>query len=208
MLKALLRAADANQGKEVKGRRYEDTLKRFSCFLYLICGKMAYEILYANFQASLPSLTTIKTMLDKESQDFKMGVIRTQKLKQWLLARDYPLEVCVAEDQTKIVESIQYNSKGNYLDGLSIPLGCNGFPIENPFTAKNALDIKLNIEKGSIAPYINVLMVQPQVLEKSPSFCLCTYPTDNKFNYQDCERRWEFLSGVFNHEGILFLSFL
>lgn len=150
---------------------------------------MAYEILCANLQASLPSITTTKTMLDKETQDFKVGVIRTRNLKAWLTNREYSFRVCISEDQTKIVESIQYNSRDNNLDGLSIPLGCNGLPMENPFPAKDALDIKASIEKGNIAAYVNVLMVQPQVLHRSPAFCLCIYPTDNRFNYQHCLKR-------------------
>lgn len=201
LLKSLLAASESNQGRTSKGRRYEDSLKKFSCVLYLLGGRMAYEILYANLQASLPSITTLKTMLDKETKDFKAGVIRTKKFKHWLTEREYPLRVCVAEDQTKVVESIQYNSRENNLDGLSIPLGCNGFPIENPFTAKDALDIKNSIENGIIAAYVNVFMVQPQTSQRSPSFCLSIYPSDSRFNHQHCLRRWEFLEGVFSHLG-------
>lgn len=208
LLKALVDASQKNQGKASKGRRYEDFLKRFSCLLYLLIGRMAYELLYANLQSSLPSITTIKIMLDKETRDFKVGVIRTMQLKAWLTNRKYPFRVCMSEDQTKVVESIQYNSRENKLDGLSTPLGCNGFPIENPFTAKDALDIKSSIEKGTIAAYVNVFMVQPQVSQKSPAFCLTIYPTDNRFNYQHCLRRWEFLEGVFAHEGSIFFVLL
>lgn len=204
LLKALLAASDANESKAPKGRRYEDSLKKFSCVIYLLSGRMAYEILYANLEGSLPSITTIKTLLDTETQDFRMGAIRVSKLKQWLADREFPFRVCIAEDQTKIIESVQFNSKENYLDGLSAPLGCNGFPIENPFTAKDALDIINNINKGSIAAYVNVFVVQPQVPKRSPAFCLCVYPTDNRFNYQHCLQRWEFLEGLFKYEGELF----
>lgn len=201
LLKAFLSAAQDNESKRSNGRRYDDSLKKFSCILYLLSGRMTYEILYANLQRSLPSISTIKTLLDKETKDFKMGVIRVSKLKNWLLERKYPLRVCIAEDQTKVVESVQYNSKANCLDGLSPPLGSNGFPIENPYTAKDALDIISSINKGTLAAYVNVFVVQPQVFQKSPGFCLCVYPTDNRFNYHHCLQRWKFLENLLKYEG-------
>lgn len=203
LLQALLNASIQNENKSSKGRRYEDSLKRFSCVLYLLCGRMAYEILYANLQGSLPSISTLKVLLDKESQDFKTGVLRTQRLKKWLIERHFSLRVSVSEDQTKIVESVQYNSRENNLVGLSIPLGFNGFPKENQFPAKDAHDIVQAISTGNVAAYVNVYMIQPLVLEKSPGFCLCIYPTDNRFTYQHCLRRWEFLEGIFAYEGKL-----
>lgn len=181
LLKALVQSTFNNSSKALKGRRYETSLKKFACTLYLLSGKIGYEILYANLKSSLPSLTTIKMLLDKETESFKAGVLRVSQLKAWLLKRNLELRVSVAEDQTKITESIQYNEKENCLDGLSLPLGCNGFLKPNPFSAKNAKEIKKSIEEGEVAAYINVFMVQPQTDQKSPGFCLTAYPTNSRF---------------------------
>lgn len=201
LLSALMKAASDNKYKVSKGRRYEESLKRFACVLYLLSGKMAYEILYSNLQSALPSLTTVKKLLDEETRSFKTGIIRIQELKQWLNNRGLERKVCVSEDQTKIVQSIQYNSKENCLDGFSLPLGCNGFPKENPYTAKNANDIKSSIDNGEVAPYMNIFMVQPLSQLKSSSFCLNVYPTNNRFNFNHCLQRWNFLKDLFSHEG-------
>lgn len=203
-LNSLLAASEANENKASKGRRYDNTLKRFSCVLYLLSGRMAYEILYANLQSSLPSITTIKTMLDKETNDFKMGIIRVQELKKWLTSRSLRLSICVAEDLTKIIESVQYNSKENSLDGLSPPLGCNGFPKIGQFPAKNAIDIISGLEFGVVAPYMNVFMAKAQGCIKQPGFCLSVYPTDNRFDYKPCLNRWDFLTDLCATEGDLY----
>lgn len=172
LLHSLIKSANCNNSLVPTRRRYEDSLKKLGCILYLLAGRMAYEILYANLESALPSLTTVRRLMDDETQLFKAGVLRTQELKEWLIKRDLELRVCVAEDQTKIVESIQYNSKENVLDGLSLPLDCNGFPLENPFSAKNAYEIKKAIDNGEVAAYVNVFMVQPQHIQKTPAFCL------------------------------------
>lgn len=202
LLENLIKSANNNASLAPNRRRYEESLKKFGCILYLLAGRMAYEILCANLQSALPSLTAVRRLLDDETQLFKAGVLRTNELKQWLIKRDFEPRVCVAEDQTKIIESIQYNPKENVLDGLSLPLGCNGFPLENPFSAKNAFEIKKAIYTGEVAAYVNVFMVQPQHTEKTPAFCLTIYPTNSRFNFSHCLNRWDFLEGIFSKAGI------
>lgn len=201
LLQSLIKSANNNASRAPTRRRYEYSLKKLGCILYLLAGRMAYEILCANLESALPSVATVRKLLDDETQLFKAGVLRTQELKQWLIERNLELRVCVAEDQTKIVESIQYNSKENVLDGLSLPLGCNGFPLENPYSAKNAFEIKKAIDTGEVAAYVNVFMVQPQHNQKTPAFCLIIYPTNSRFNFSHCLRRWEFLEGIFSEAG-------
>lgn len=201
LLLSLMKAANDNALEAPNRRHYDDSLMKMSCILYLLGGKMLYELLYANLESSLPSLTSVRRLLDDETELFKAGVLRTQECKLWLTKRELGFRVCIAEDQTKIVESVQYNSKENVLDGFSLPLGCNGFPLANPYSAKNALEIKRSIDTGEIAAYVNVFMVQPQHIQKSPAFCLSIYPTNSRFNYSHCLHRWEFLEGVFSAAG-------
>lgn len=180
LLKSLLEASETNSGKKNNGRRYEDSSKRFGALIYLLSGKMAYEILFANIKSSLPSITTVKRLIDNETRIFLMGQIRVSQYKKWLFERN----ICVAEDLTKIVECIDYNQRQNSLDGLSLSLGCNGFPLPNQFPAKNAVEIIQGIESGEKAAYMNLCMAKPQG-KNHPGFCISLYPTNNRFNFND-----------------------
>lgn len=136
-----------------------------------------------------------------------MGVIRIQELKKWINDRQLEPYFCVAEDATKITESIQYNPKDNCLDGLSPKLGANGFPLPQQFPARTAADIKRSIDFGEVAPYINLIMAQTQGTVKHPGFCLCNYPAGNKYDYKDILNRWNFLADLFQCEGKCLFSY-
>lgn len=201
LLRSLMKAASNNSNKKCKGWRYDNALKKMGSVLYLLCGKMPYEILHANLQSSLPSITTAKKLIDVETKILKMGIVRVRELKEWLVKHELRPNICVSEDLTKITESIQYNPRNNCLDGLSLRLGSNGFPVADQFPAKTAEDIKSSIDSGDVAPYINLIMAQPQGATKHPAFCLSTYPSNNKFNYKHCLNRWNYLTDLFKMEG-------
>lgn len=142
LLQSLLEASKSNKNKSAHGWRFEELLKKFSTLLYLLSGKKSYVMLYSNLKSSLPSLSTVKRLIDEETSAFKAGVVRVKELKNWLAQRNLKFRVSLAEDLTKITESIQYNPKANCLEGLSPPLGCNGFPKIDQFPARNEFDIK------------------------------------------------------------------
>lgn len=57
ILKLILESAENNLGREPKGRRYNQCLKEFSTYIYLMCGRSCYETLSANLP--LPQANTI-----------------------------------------------------------------------------------------------------------------------------------------------------
>lgn len=57
ILKLLIESAENNSHREAKGRRYDQCLKEFATYIYLMCGRSCYETLSANLP--LPQANTI-----------------------------------------------------------------------------------------------------------------------------------------------------
>lgn len=57
MLRKFIQTAESNSGKHPKGRRFDETIRSFSTYIYLMCGRACYETLSANFP--IPQATTI-----------------------------------------------------------------------------------------------------------------------------------------------------
>lgn len=57
ILKSLIETAEANQNKNPKQYRYDETLMYFAMYVYLICGKACYETLSANLP--IPQAVTV-----------------------------------------------------------------------------------------------------------------------------------------------------
>lgn len=55
IMKELVRTALSNSNVDPKRRRYSDAMKNFAIYLYMMCGKAAYEVLSNNFPFPQPS---------------------------------------------------------------------------------------------------------------------------------------------------------
>lgn len=61
------------------------------------------------------------------------GILRSFELLQYFNERKLSLEVCLCEDETRIVGKVQYDIKTNRIVGFTLPLNKNtGLPI--PFS--------------------------------------------------------------------------
>lgn len=138
-LKSLVDIADKNTGKK-KGARYDDTLKLFATYLYIIGGRMLYETLCTNLP--LPSLSTVSRTLDDSSAIIIEGDIRVAELVNFLRSRNLPTVLWLSKDAARITGRVQYDSKTNQLVGFSLPLDENGMPIKSSFTATSAKQIE------------------------------------------------------------------
>lgn len=58
VLKWLIESAEKNSGREPKGRRFDETVKLFATYLYIMSGRACYDTLSANLP--LPQTTTIR----------------------------------------------------------------------------------------------------------------------------------------------------
>lgn len=53
ILKELIKSAQAKQNKSKHGYTYEDTIKHFSTYIFLLCGRTCYDTLSANLPISV-----------------------------------------------------------------------------------------------------------------------------------------------------------
>lgn len=55
IMKELVKTAISNANVDPKRRRYSDAMKNFGIYLYMMCGKAAYEVISNNFPFPQPS---------------------------------------------------------------------------------------------------------------------------------------------------------
>lgn len=104
-LECLKDTAMKNIKRKKHGNKFTSPLKLFSLYIFIVGGRMLYELLHANLQNILPSITTINRLIDKES-NIVNGIVRLKELKLFLIKRNYPLNVFISEDQTAIIKNI------------------------------------------------------------------------------------------------------
>lgn len=57
ILKSLIETAESNANKDPRGNRFDEVIKHFSTYIYLLCGKACYDTLSANLP--IPKSNTI-----------------------------------------------------------------------------------------------------------------------------------------------------
>ncbi|KAK4885393.1 hypothetical protein RN001_001664 [Aquatica leii] len=132
----------ANFKHRKHGSRFSELLKLFSLYLFIVGGRLTYELLYSNLSGALPSITTLNRLLDEGSKIVE-GVPRFLELKNYLIKRNYRLQVFISEDQTAIIRRIYYDPKINEMVGFVLPVSeKTGFPITKKFPVCSLTDIK------------------------------------------------------------------
>ncbi|KAE8738051.1 hypothetical protein FOCC_FOCC016472 [Frankliniella occidentalis] len=192
LLKMLLETAQKNSLKKNHGQRYEEEIKLFAAYLYIIGGRMIYEFLVANLPNSLPSVSTVNLVLKNSSQPIIEGMFRFQELKDFLLDHNYPLRVVISEDGTRLQEKFCYDRPTNQIIGPVLPLKENGTPIPRSFPATSAAMIANHFKNGKVASTGYAIIAQPLQAGAS-AFCLSLFGTDNCFNSEHVYKRWAFM---------------
>lgn len=172
------------------GNKFTEPLKLFSLYIFIVGGRLLYELLHANLQNILPSITTINRCLDKES-NIVDGVVRLEELKLFLTKRNYPLNVFISEDQTAIIKNVAYDSKSNRMIGFVSSCKEHVFP-KNNFYVNSVKDIENAFTNYVVGCNAYVYMAQP-LIDNAPAFCLTVFASDNKFTHNDVLARWMFL---------------
>lgn len=206
-LKKLLSNADLNANRHKEGYRYDDETKLFSSYLRILVGPLAYETLYKNLDAALPSLSTANRFIRASNSHITEGVIRGQQLRIYLEQRKQPSVVCLSEDATRIVGKVQYDSSSNQLIGFVLPISnSTGLPIPFSYPARDAAEIINHFRNGnSVASFLNVIMAQP--LGGAPPFCLLLFGSDNRYTAKDVLNRWQSITLELKKLGITVLTF-
>lgn len=86
---------------------------------------------------------------------------------QFFKTRDLPLKFSLADDGTKVVESIEYDPKTNCIVGLVAPNDKNGLPIKDYFKASTPAQLQKFCADYNKASYILAIMVQSLQVGKS-----------------------------------------
>lgn len=199
-MKDLLIMSDKNSEKKDKGKRYDENIKSFASFIFVLGGRGLYECLRQNL--SLPAVSTVLNHISREKTTVTEGFLRIEELLTFLKDRNLSKNIWLSEDQTRVISKVEYDSKTNQLVGFVLPLNSEtGMPILSSFPANNASDIVNSFDSNEISNLVNVIMAQP-IEDGSPTFCLCLYGTSNKFTTADVLKRWDFIIQQLKINGI------
>lgn len=124
-LQSLIVTAQKNMKKHKNGYRYEENLKLFASYIFILGGRDLYRTLHKNLSLSLPSPSTVSRNIQQINQPIREGVFRFHELKTYLSDRDLPLCVWISEDGTRITGRIQYDSRFNQVVGFVSPCEIN-----------------------------------------------------------------------------------
>ncbi|KAK4878205.1 hypothetical protein RN001_010711 [Aquatica leii] len=176
----------ANSKHRKYGNRFNEPLKLFSFYLFIVGGRLTYEVLYSNLSSALPSITTLNRLIDEGSKIVE-GVPRFLELKNYLIKKNYKLQVFIGEDQTAIIRRIYYDPKINEMVGFVLPVSeKTAFPITKKFSVCSLADIKNAFDNEEMSKNAYVYMPQP-LHDKSPAFCLVIFGRGNSFKLNKSE---------------------
>lgn len=195
-LDQLQSTANQNSTREKGGYRYDDDTKKFSSYLRMLVGPLAYETIHRNLECAMPSLPSVNRYVQSSKSPINEGILRCDELKLYLTERGItdPFAVSLSEDATRIVSKVQYDRKSNQLMGFVLPMSNeNGMPIPFSYNARNAEEILQHFSgKNKIATFLNVIMVQP-IAKHVPAFCLLLFGSDNQYSSKDVLKRWKYI---------------
>lgn len=141
ILNLLIKSSERNcRTEKSQGNRYDEVLKLFCVYMFMFCGRYAYETLQSNM--SLPSISSISKYLKSNGPLIKEGELRSLQLKKYL--EQFQIKhVWISEDATRITARIQYDSSSNELIGFVLPLDSkNGMPNTSVYLARSAREIE------------------------------------------------------------------
>lgn len=135
----------------------------------------------------------------------KFKEYRFNQLKNFLEKNKLPLCVWISEDATRITGKIEYDSISNKVVGFVMPFD-NGLAKSDAFVGTSAYEIGKYFQTNIKADYAYIIMAKP-LEDSAPSFCLCVYGTDNRFNYSDVITRWDVMDKLAKDVGITILGY-
>jgi hypothetical protein len=146
--------------KSSKTNQYPDNFKKFCTYLYVKMGKQAYKTLQLN--STMPSITTVKNEIISNYKGLKLGKIYGMELRAFLDRNSLPLSVCVCEDATRVMSSMQFDSKSGELLGLVLDYSSRtGLPNHLDQVVKTPEDIFRLVKNQQRAKFIEVIMARP-----------------------------------------------
>lgn len=211
MVKIIIKETVKNNFKNIsrkpnigKGARYTDEMKNIGAYLYLMGGRKDYEELVVNL--GLPSVSTIINHIGKSCEKVLEGQLRVIQLKKFLEKQGLPLFVFISEDGTKLTPRIKYDIARNQVAGLCPSINENGMPEVQSFPATSPEAIKEYIDSRTKSSIVYVILATA-VAEKTISFNLLSFGTDNKFSVDQVLLRWAIMEKQLKDHGIVILGY-
>lgn len=156
----LLKMSAKNSNRQEKGKRYDENIKSFSTYIFVLGGRSLYEVLRQNL--SLPSVSTVLNHISKEKTTVEEGFLRIDELLTFIKDRKLSPNIWLSEDQTRVVSKVEYDSKTNQLVGFVLPLSSTtGMPIMSSYPANNAFNMVNSFNSSEISSLVNVIMAHP-----------------------------------------------
>jgi len=179
--------------------KYDESLKQFCTYLYVIAGKLAYETLSANL--CLPSVATVKQYIQSSNNSIIEGCVRAKEMSQFLAKWELQRNVWLSEDGTKVVNKIQLDEATDQIVGLVLPMDSNGMPIPFSFTAENVAKMQSSLLNNPKADFVYTVMARALNIHP-PSFCLSLFGTDNRFTTSQVLKRWTHTENMLDSEAV------
>ena len=114
--------------------------------------------------------------------------------------------VSVGEDATRVISRVDYDVETNRLVGFVLPCDRDGLPNVDSFLAISFEAIKEAFDKGEVAKYAFLYMVQ-SISSNVPPFCLRCFGTNNKFTAEHVMKRWKYIYEECKKLEIMVISF-
>lgn len=206
LLEILVVAAERNSGKNKNGNRFDSKLVLFVTYIYLLGGRMLFEVIHKNLGNSFPSISTTERCLAKFDKRIVEGQFRFDELKTFVEERKLPNLIWVSEDATRIKSAVEYDRDSNQLVGFTAPFDDNGYPKIRLFEAKNGKAVENFFNSSKVSNYAYVIMSRPLKFN-SPSFCLNVFGSDNHFTADLVRRRWDRMREKAEKSGCKILGF-
>jgi hypothetical protein len=188
--------------------RYSQSIKDFAASLYILGGPTLYEFLRLNIPASVPNLTSVRSMLSSFKHQFIEGEFQYSRFQELVHPLGCKYAFC-GEDSTAVIPKVNYDSRSNSFVGFTLPLK-NGFPCCQFYSTDSLDELESwhnQMEKSSL---LNIHVIQAlssrNQITLSP-FLLAAYGTDNRYKAYDVLSRWSRIFDVLMAQNIRILGF-
>lgn len=148
-----------NLSRSKRNYQYNESVKRFAVLLYILGGKLTYELLRINLAGALPHFVTLERVILNSNYNINEGEFQFDKLKQYLNENNVQFGFA-SEDCTGVIRKIKYDVKTNSFIGFSTPLD-NGIPILQYYQTDSFEKLKTWFSTINKAPLLNIHMFQP-----------------------------------------------
>ena len=201
VLKDYLNTIARNLHASRKGRRYMTSTKQFYQVLLMLGGPKVANFVALNMCG--PEIHTIYRWRKESAIDMKLGIhhenfkILAETYNQFLVKCGIkgPVPVLLAEDETAIINKVDYNEKLDTLEGFCGIKGeqhqcLDEFVVQVGNGEDGYNNITTAFRDLKIANYARAIIVNP-LLPNVPKLTLLVMPTCNRFDHKFVYHQWQ-----------------